>query len=210
MARPAMPGPQAEADADPAAKRQRHDSPAAAPSATAATEAGGAALSRPTLMRAGGSLQGAEPSVEDRYELQQQLGSGTGGVVFKAVQKDTNLVVAIKRPHIAKKEQGIDVPSLREIKFMRELSHKNLVQLVDVFMGKDGSTINLVLELMDCELKEVIANHAVPPAAHHHHPHHSHTPHTPSTHTTRTYNPSLLPPPPPDLTCSPSPERGRI
>ena len=101
---------------------------------------------------------------EDRYELQQQLGSGTGGVVHRAVQRDTGTVVAIKTPNTAPATGGtglgIDVPSLREIKFMQELHHRNVVQLLDVFKSRGKAKINLVMEYMEHgELKGVINDH---------------------------------------------------
>eukprot|EP01052_Picozoa_sp_SAG31_P063994 SAG31_NODE_22881_length_516_cov_0.769784_1_plen_144_part_01 len=70
------------------------------------------------------------------------------------MQRDTGTTVAIKTPNSAPTAGatalGVDVQSLREIKFMQELSHRNIVQLLDVFKSRDKAKINLVMEYLEC------------------------------------------------------------
>jgi cyclin-dependent kinase 7 len=53
---------------------------------------------------------------------------------------------------------GIEVQALREIKYLQELRHDNLIILLDVF--KEGKSICLVMDVMGChgfvDLKQVI------------------------------------------------------
>eukprot|EP01050_Picozoa_sp_SAG11_P035280 SAG11_NODE_12854_length_682_cov_1.144082_1_plen_138_part_01 len=100
---------------------------------------------------------------EDRYEIQQQLGKGTSKVVFRALQKDTGELVAIGQiaPTGPDKLTEFDVQALREIKFLSELNHQNIVPLLDVYKSRGSGCINLVFEFMQYgELKQVIENRA--------------------------------------------------
>ena len=44
-------------------------------------------------------------------------------------------------------DQGISLSAIREVQFLQELSHPNIVRLHDVFSSKDQN-INLVIELL--------------------------------------------------------------
>lgn len=73
----------------------------------------------------------------DRYRVLQVIGEGTYGKVFKAQEKDTGRVVAIKKfkqkededPHVRK-------TMMREIRILREYKHVNIVNLRSVFREK--------------------------------------------------------------------------
>ena len=67
--------------------------------------------------------------------------------------------VAIKRFKVPKEENGIDISTVREIKALQELSHRNVVRVVDIFMHK--KRINMVLEKLRTDLESVLNNHKV-------------------------------------------------
>lgn len=78
----------------------------------------------------------------------KKLGSGQYADVFSAhLVSDPSKLVAIKKikvgPEVA--EWGISHDSLREIKFLQELSHPNIIRLHSVFSTK-SQNLNLVLE----------------------------------------------------------------
>ena len=75
-----------------------------------------------------------------RYERKNILGEGTYGVVFLAKCKSTDKTFAIKRMK-AGTSQGIEIPTLRELKFLRELNHPNIISLIDVYSA-DGYILN--------------------------------------------------------------------
>ncbi|KAK8204339.1 TFIIH complex serine/threonine-protein kinase subunit kin28 [Zalaria obscura] len=83
-----------------------------------------------------------------KYVKGKKLGSGQYADVFSAhLVSDPSKLVAIKKikvgPEVA--EWGISHDSLREIKFLQELSHPNIIRLHSVFSTK-SQNLNLVLE----------------------------------------------------------------
>jgi len=83
-----------------------------------------------------------------KYVKGAKLGSGQYADVFSAhLISDPKKLVAIKKikvgPEVA--EFGISYDSLREIKFLQELAHPNIIRLYSVFSTKNQN-LNLVLE----------------------------------------------------------------
>lgn len=88
------------------------------------------------------------------------MGEGTFAVVYRGhLRDDPNQLIAIKKIKVQENfKDGLNVDSIREIKYLQELSHPNLVSLIDVFSTKDQN-INLVLEYFPCgTLEDVIRN----------------------------------------------------
>lgn len=58
------------------------------------------------------------------------LGEGTWGIVYEATRKTDNLAVAIKRIKSRPGDRsGVNFSGLREIKYLKELRHKNIIQV---------------------------------------------------------------------------------
>ena len=87
----------------------------------------------------------------DNYEKKEKLGEGTYGVVYKATDRRTGEVVALKRIRIDQENEGIPPTALREISLLKELHHQNIVELKEVINGQGKLT--LVFEYMDTDLK---------------------------------------------------------
>lgn len=69
----------------------------------------------------------------DRYQKIEKsgtLGEGTYGVVYKARDKNTGEVVALKRIRLEIEDEGIPSTTLREISVLRQLKHPNIVLCV--------------------------------------------------------------------------------
>ncbi|EDM10210.1 cyclin-dependent kinase 7 (homolog of Xenopus MO15 cdk-activating kinase), isoform CRA_b [Rattus norvegicus] len=65
-----------------------------------------------------------------RYEKLDFLGEGQFATVYKARDKNTNQIVAIKKiklGHRSEAKDGINRTALREIKLLQELSHPNII-----------------------------------------------------------------------------------
>lgn len=60
------------------------------------------------------------------YEKLSKIGEGTYGVVFKALHKSTNKIVALKKVRVAYSE-GIPVTAMREIAILKEVRHNNVI-----------------------------------------------------------------------------------
>ena len=67
----------------------------------------------------------------DKFQIMKNLGDGTYGTVFEAVNKKTRELVAIKKMK-AKFDCWDDAMNLREVRTLRKLSHGNVVKLKEV------------------------------------------------------------------------------
>ena len=95
----------------------------------------------------------------EKYEIIKIIGKGTYGTVVSAINKETNSNVAIKK--LSKIEDIIDAKRvLREIKIMKNLTHENILGLLDVvYIPHETETLGevyLVMELMQTDLNRVI------------------------------------------------------
>jgi len=92
-----------------------------------------------------------------RYEKIGFLGEGQFATVYKARDKETGVIVAVKKIKFGNRVEaadGINRTALREIKLLQEIKHIHIIGLVDVF--GHGSNISLVYDFMDTDLEEVI------------------------------------------------------
>ena len=79
----------------------------------------------------------------------KKLGEGTYAVVFLGrLRTDSSALVAIKKIKVnAEYKDGLSMDAIREVKYLQELSHPNVIALHDVFSSKDQN-LNLVLEYL--------------------------------------------------------------
>lgn len=70
------------------------------------------------------------------YENFVQVGEGTYGYVFRANRKGDGEIVALKKLIFHKEMSGFPISSVREIKFLKSLQHKNIVMLKDIVTSK--------------------------------------------------------------------------
>merc|ERR1719287_306086 len=81
------------------------------------------------------------------------LGEGTYGKVVKARCRQTGECRAMKQMKLGShSDEGVPSTAIREVAILKELTHENIVQLLDVFC-KPGELI-LVFELLDSDLKK--------------------------------------------------------
>lgn len=67
-----------------------------------------------------------------KFEVIEKIGEGAYGVVYKARDATSNQNVAIKKIRLEHCEDGIPQTTLREISFLKELDHPNVVKLLDI------------------------------------------------------------------------------
>jgi len=87
-----------------------------------------------------------------KYEKLEKIGEGTYGTVFKAKNRETQEVVALKRVRLDDDDEGVPSSALREICLLKELKHKNIVRLYDVVHS--DRKLTLVFEYCDQDLKK--------------------------------------------------------
>jgi len=92
------------------------------------------------------------------YEKVEQVGEGTYGQVYKARNKETGEIVALKRVRMDNEKEGFPVTAIREIKILKVLNHKNIVQLKEIVTSKASEynhgkgSIYMVMEFSDHDL----------------------------------------------------------
>ena len=95
--------------------------------------------------------------VTRKYEIQQRLGKGAYGIVWKAQDKKTRDTVALKKIFDAFQNSTDAQRTFREIMFLQELNgHENIVKLLDVMRAENDKDIYLVFEYMETDMHAVI------------------------------------------------------
>ncbi|GAB5369097.1 hypothetical protein AAMO2058_001375900 [Amorphochlora amoebiformis] len=88
----------------------------------------------------------------DRYNKIEKIGEGTYGVVYKAQDKVTKEIIALKKIRLEAEDEGVPSTAIREISLLRELQHPNIVNLKDVV--HQNQKLYLVFEFLDQDLKK--------------------------------------------------------
>jgi serine/threonine protein kinase len=87
----------------------------------------------------------------DRYLRLEKVGEGTYGVVYKSRDLVTGEIVALKKIRLEAEDEGVPSTAIREISLLKELSHPNIVRLLNVVLH-DGK-LYLVFEFLDKDLR---------------------------------------------------------
>ena len=85
------------------------------------------------------------------YQKIEKIGEGTYGVVYKARDRNTGQIVALKKIRLESEEEGVPSTAIREISLLKELSHPNVVKLMDIVHA--DAKLYLVFEFLDVDLK---------------------------------------------------------
>uniref|UniRef100_A0A8C6ZIK9 Protein kinase domain-containing protein n=1 Tax=Nothoprocta perdicaria TaxID=30464 RepID=A0A8C6ZIK9_NOTPE len=91
-----------------------------------------------------------QESVEDYYEMGEELGSGQFAIVRKCRERKTGLEYAakfIKKRRLSSSRRGVSREEIeREVDILREIQHPNIITLHDIFENK--TDVVLILELV--------------------------------------------------------------
>ncbi|XP_044466079.1 cyclin-dependent kinase F-4-like isoform X3 [Mangifera indica] len=88
-----------------------------------------------------------------KYKLIKEVGDGTFGSVWRAINKQSGEVVAIKK--MKKKYYSWDeCINLREVKSLRKMNHPNIVKLKEVI--RENDILYFVFEYMECNLYQLM------------------------------------------------------
>jgi serine/threonine protein kinase len=91
-------------------------------------------------------------SMAGAYQKIEKIGEGTYGVVYKARDRNTGRIVALKKIRLESEEEGVPSTAIREISLLKELQpHENVVPLLDIV--HNDNKLYLVFEYLDLDLK---------------------------------------------------------
>lgn len=98
-----------------------------------------------------------EAHITKKYEIKKRLGKGAYGIVWKAVDKKTGEIVAVKKIFDAFRNQTDAQRTFREIMFLQDFAgHPNIIKLHKVIRAENDRDIYLIFEFMETDLHNVI------------------------------------------------------
>ncbi|XP_042057218.1 cyclin-dependent kinase G-2-like isoform X1 [Salvia splendens] len=89
----------------------------------------------------------------DEFERLNRIDEGTYGIVFRAKDKKTGEVVALKKVKMDREREGFPLTSLREINILLSIHHPSIVDVKEVVVGSNLDSIYMVMEYMEHDLK---------------------------------------------------------
>ncbi|KAE9610126.1 hypothetical protein Lal_00006352 [Lupinus albus] len=89
------------------------------------------------------------------YEMIKKINEGTYGVVYKARDKKTGEVVAIKKVKMNISRDGFPLSALREMNILLSFDHPSIVDVKEVAVDDYDGTF-MVMEYMEHDLKELM------------------------------------------------------
>ena len=98
-----------------------------------------------------------EDHIKKRFTLQKKVGQGAYGVVFKAIDKKTKELVALKKLFGAFQDDVDSQRTFREVMLLQELNgHDNIIRLLNVIKAENDLDLYLVFDYMEADLFNVI------------------------------------------------------
>lgn len=100
----------------------------------------------------------------DIYEKIEKVGQGTYGEVFKARERSTGQLVALKKVLMDHEREGFPITAIREIKILRQVHHENIVCLKGIVTDAKDPTeqtrvkaaFYMVFEYMEHDLTGIL------------------------------------------------------
>lgn len=89
----------------------------------------------------------------ERYKIIKEVGNGTFGSVWRALNKQTGEVVAVKKMK-RKYYSWEECINLREVKSLRKMNHPYIVKLKEVI--RENDILYFVFEYMECSLYQLM------------------------------------------------------
>lgn len=90
----------------------------------------------------------------ESFQKLEKIGEGTYGVVYKAREKKTERIVALKKIRLENENEGIPATTIREILLLKNLRHSTIVELSDVIYN--NNKMYLVFEYVELDLRRYL------------------------------------------------------
>lgn len=95
----------------------------------------------------------------EKYSKERKVGEGTYAEVYVGRSLATGREIATKAIKVSGFKEGLDMSAIREIKFLQEIRHQNVIELIDVFLT--STNISLVLEYLPADLEMLIKDSSI-------------------------------------------------
>ncbi|KAM4028438.1 mitogen-activated protein kinase 15 isoform 1-T2 [Anomaloglossus baeobatrachus] len=103
------------------------------------------------------SVPEVEEHISQKYDIKKRLGKGAYGIVWKAIDRKSGEIVAVKKIFDAFRNRTDAQRTFREIMFLQEFGeHPNVIKLLNVIRAQNDKDIYLVFEYMETDLHAVI------------------------------------------------------
>jgi serine/threonine protein kinase len=98
-----------------------------------------------------------ESHIIEKYEILEKKGKGAYGVVWKALQRRTGKIVALKKVFDAFQNETDSQRTFREVMYLKHLAgHRNVVKLLSVIKSYNKKDLYLIFEYLESDLHSVI------------------------------------------------------
>lgn len=98
-----------------------------------------------------------ETHITERYDIIQKLGKGAYGIVWKARDKQTGAIIALKKIYDAFQNSTDAQRTYREVMYLQHLKgHDNIVSLLSLHRASNNKDLYLVFDIMETDLHAVI------------------------------------------------------
>ncbi|KAM6498254.1 Pkinase domain containing protein [Amanita muscaria] len=90
------------------------------------------------------------------HERLNQIEEGSYGVVFRARDKETGEIVALKKLKLDEEKNGFPITALREINALMLCRHENVVGIREVVVGDTLTQVFVVMDFIEHDLKTLL------------------------------------------------------
>ncbi|KAI0793401.1 Pkinase-domain-containing protein [Abortiporus biennis] len=90
------------------------------------------------------------------YERLNSIEEGSYGVVFRARDKETGDIVALKKLKLDEEKHGFPITALREINSLMVCKHENVVGIREVVVGDTLTQVFIVMDFIEHDLKSLL------------------------------------------------------
>lgn len=102
-------------------------------------------------------IEELDQHIQKRFSINKIVGKGAYGIVFKATDKKTNELIALKKLYDGFRNETDSQRTFREVMLLQELNgHENIIRLLNVIKAENNMDLYLVFEYMEADLYNVI------------------------------------------------------
>ncbi|KAL9971255.1 hypothetical protein ACROYT_G023761 [Oculina patagonica] len=89
----------------------------------------------------------------EEFQWLNRIEEGTYGVVYRAKDRRTGDIVALKKLKMEREKEGFPITSLREINTLLKAQHPNIVTVREIVVGSNMDKIYIVMDYVEHDLK---------------------------------------------------------